>query len=933
MPLSWNEIRARATTFATEWKDAADEDADAKSFWDALFNVYGVPRRRFATFETRVNRGDGSKGYIDLLWKRVVLVEHKSRGKNLDRAHKQAKDYFPGIRDADLPRYIVVCDFDWFRVTDLETDAVTEFQLKDLPNNIQALGFIAGYEARTFKEQDPVNIDAALKLGALHDELKVVGYDGHELEVYLVRLLFCLFADDTGIFVPRDIFQDYIRTRTSEDGSDLGPRLQELFETLNRPVERRYRTLDESLQQFPYVNGQLFREAIPVAPFTGNTRTALLECCEVDWGQISPAIFGSLFQSIKSVEERRDLGEHYTSEKNIMKAVQALFLESLRAEFDGIRTQAARLRAFHQKLASLQFLDPACGCGNFLVIAYRELRLLELDVIRALHGRQMQQLSLDAIKEYVKVDVDQFHGIEIEEWPAQIARVAMWLMDHQINVLVSQEFGNALVRVPLVKMANIVQADALLTDWETVVPAASCSYILGNPPFRGARVMSAAQKASSAVALAGVHGANNLDLVSGWYVKTAGYMTANAKAALVSTNSITQGEQVGLLWSWMLAHGVQIHFAHRTFKWQNEAAGQAAVHCVIIGFALHAPERRRLFDYETVTSDPHEIAATHISPYLVDAGDELLHTRSHALCGEAPAISFGSMPNDDGNLLLTSEEKADLLRVEVEAAAWIKPFLGSVEFINGLERWCLWLKGIQPSDLRRLPNVRRRVEATKAIREESTREATKRLAATPTLFGEDRQPRVRYLAIPKTSSERRAFVPIGYLDPDDIASTELFTIPTEDRYVFGVLSSTMHNAWIRAVCGRLKSDYRYSAGIVYNNFPWPQGVTDRQRAAIATAAEAVLAARAAHPTQTLSDLYDPISTPAGLVHAHRALDRAVDAAYSRRTFTTDADRVAFLFGKYKELNDSLRLAAEAAKAARKRAPAKKAPADGKRTKV
>ena len=920
MPLSWNEIRTRATAFAKEWSDATDEHADAKSFWDSLFQVYGVPRRRFATFEKRVTRGDGSKGFIDLLWRKVVLVEHKSRGKDLDRAHAQAKDYFPGIRDHELPRYIVVCDFDKFRVTDLEKDKVTEFRLKDLPNRVQSLGFIAGYEARTFKDQDPVNIKAVLKLGALHDELKAVGYDGHELEVYLVRLLFCLFADDTGIFVPRDIFQEYIQTRTNEDGSDLGPRLQELFETLNRPVERRYRTLDESLQQFPYVNGQLFSESIPVAPFTSNTRKALLECCDVDWGQISPAIFGSLFQSIKTVEQRRDLGEHYTSEKNILKAVHALFLESLRAEFEAIKTQAAKLRAFHVKLASLQFLDPACGCGNFLVIAYRELRLLELDVIRALYGREMQQLSLDAIKDYVKVDVDQFHGIEIEEWPAQIARVAMWLMDHQLNVMVSQEFGNALVRVPLVKMANIVQADALTYDWEAVLPSAKCSYVLGNPPFRGARVQSAAQKASLAVAMVGVPDSKNLDLVSGWYVKTARYMSATAKAALVSTNSITQGEQVGPLWSWMLSRGIQIHFAHRTFKWQNEASGQAAVHCIIVGFALHAPERRRLFDYDTVTSDPHEVAATNINPYLVDAENILLTKRTKPISLGVSKMDFGSMANDGGALLIdTSEQLREVLAGGKGARAFIRPFFQVEEFLYNNKRWCIWLDGVEPSAYRHIATIMKRIMHCREHRRKSTRAATNKLAETPGLFGEIRQPQTRYLLVPRHTGENRRYIPMGFMDPKMVCGDANLAVRNCTLFEFGVMSSLMHNAWVAGVCGRIKSDFRYSVKIVYNNFPWPKDVSEKHRAGVEAAAKAVLDTRKAYASQSLADLYDPLAMPGPLLQAHRALDRAVDAAYTKRRFASDAERVAYLLVLYKELNDSLQLVAAAKKVPRKRA--------------
>lgn len=922
MPLSWNEIRIRATKFAKDWADAVDEDADAKSFWDALFDVYGVPRKRVATFEKKVDKADGKRGFIDLLWKKVVLVEHKSRGKSLDRAHDQAKDYFPGIRDHELPRYIVVCDFERFRITDLETDQVTEFTLKQLPNKVQALGFIAGYQARVIKEQDPVNIKAAIKLGRLHDELKAVGYEGHELEVYLVRLLFCLFADDTGIFVPRDIFQDYIEQRTNVDGSDLGPRLQELFETLNRPVEKRFKSLDEALQAFPYVNGKLFAEHLAVAPFTSATREALLECCGVDWGQISPAIFGSLFQSIMNPKERRDLGAHYTSEANILKAIGPLFLEDLRAEFDRIKTQAAKLKAFHAKLATLHFMDPACGCGNFLVIAYRELRLLELDVIKLLYGREThQQLSLDAIRDYVKVDVDQFHGIEIEEWPAQIAQVAMWLMDHQMNVLVSQEFGNALVRVPLVKSANIVNEDALTTDWASVVPSEKCNYLLGNPPFRGARLMSAEQKASAAVALAGVNGASELDFVSGWYVKAARYLSETAKAALVSTSSITQGEQVGMLWSWMLAQGVRIHFAHRTFRWSNEASGRAAVHCVIIGFARHQPTKRRLFDYDSPSGLPHEVEAKNINPYLVDAEDILLTNRRTPIAPGISSMCFGSMANDGGALLLDDADRDEMLEEDPAADRFIRPFFQVDEFLYDQKRWCIWLHGEEPREYSKIKPIMRRVSQCKAYRLKSKRPATNVLADVPGLFGEIRQPSGKYLLVPRHTGESRRYIPLGFMDATKICGDANLMVPEASHYEFGVLSSLMHMAWVAGVCGRLESRFRYSASIVYNNYPWPTDVSEARRKAIEDAAKEVLAVRKKHSRTTLAELYDPLTMPADLVAAHRVLDRAVDAAYQRKAFSSDGERIAFLLLRYRDINDSLQLAAPAKLATRKKAAA------------
>lgn len=447
MPLSWNEIRSNAIAFSKEWAEDASEDAEAKSFWDDFFRVFGVPRRRVAVYEKLVSKAGGKAGYIDLFWPKVLIAEHKSRGKNLDRAFDQAIDYFPGLATTEFPQYVVVSDFERIRLTNLETDEDSEFLLKDFHKHVTSFGFIAGYKARTFKEQDQVNVEAAQKLADLHDALEKIGYSGHELEVYLVRLLFCLFADDTGIFVPRDSFDDYIRSRTSEDGSDLAARLTELFFILNRPVDKRLKNIDEQLGQFPYINGHLFEETLSPASFDRKMRDKLLACCDLDWGLISPAIFGSLFQGIMDKKKRRNLGAHYTSEKNILKVIQSLFLDELHAEFDRVKTQPGKLRAFHEKLSELNFFDPACGCGNFLVISYREIRVLELEVVKRLYAKEMQQLSMDVVDKYVKVNVDQFHGIELEEWPAQIARVAMWLVDHQMNVLVGEAFGQALGKV------------------------------------------------------------------------------------------------------------------------------------------------------------------------------------------------------------------------------------------------------------------------------------------------------------------------------------------------------------------------------------------------------------------------------------------------------------------------------------------------------
>ena len=822
MPLSWNEIKDRALNFSHEWAGESSEDAEAKSFWDAFFNVFGVPRRRVATFEHPVKKSDGRGGFIDLLWKGILLVEHKSRGKALDPAFQQAKDYFPGLKDRDLPRYILVSDFARFRLYDLEEDKQHDFTLKEFYKHVRLFGFVAGYQTTSYKEQDVVNIKAAERMGKLHDKLNAIGYEGHGLEVYLVRLLFCLFADDTSIFDRRQ-FQDFIEQRTAEDGQDLAQWLAHLFEVLNTPTEKRLKRLDEQLAAFPYVNGSLFAETLRTAAFDRDMRDILLECCALDWSRISPAIFGALFQSVMDRNARRTLGAHYTTEKNILKLIGPLFLNELRADFEKVKTQRKKLFEFHQRLATLTFLDPACGCGNFLVIAYRELRLLELDVLRALYGKA-SSFSLDVTAFNILCDVDQFFGIEIEEFPAQIAQTALWLMDHQMNLRVSEEFGRYFSRLPLDKSATIVHGNALQRDWRGIVKPKELSYILGNPPFGGKQHQSDEQKAGMARVFHDVPGAGVLDFVAPWYRKAADFMADNPamKTAFVSTNSITQGEQVGVLWPDLLRRGAKIHFAHRTFQWSSEARGKAAVHCVIIGFALHDATEKRLFDYETPQAEAHEVKAKNINPYLVDAADAVLPNRRAPL-SEAPPIVFGSMPNDGGHLLLSPEEKAELLAREPKAAFWIKRVLGSVEFINGQERFCLWLVGISPDELRSMPAVLERVEAVRRHRLASTRPTTRELATTPMFFGEIRHPADgHYLLIPSVSSERRPYIPIGFM-PSEVVSTNLnLIVPGAELYHLGVLSSAIHMAWVRSVCGRLESRYRYSAGIVYNNFPWPQ---------------------------------------------------------------------------------------------------------------
>ncbi|QQS29236.1 MAG: class I SAM-dependent DNA methyltransferase [Sphingobacteriales bacterium] len=902
MTLSWNEIKDRALKFSKEWADTSNEEADAKPFLVEFFNVFGITSKRVSTFEHRVKKLDDKDGYIDLLWKGTILIEMKSRGKNLDKAYSQAIEYTHGLKEHELPKYILISDFENFRLYDLDENKTVDFKLNDLVNNVQHFGYLLGYQKKVYKEQDPANIKAAELMGKLHDRLEEIGYTGHPLEVYLVRILFCLFAEDTTIFNKQQ-FQEYIEQRTNIDGSDLAAKLQELFQVLNTPKENRFKNLDEQLADFPYVNGKLFEEILPTASFDSKMRQALLDCSYIDWSKISPAIFGSMFQSVMNPKERRNLGAHYTSETNILKLIKPLFLDELWKEFESIKDNKNKLPEFHKKLSTIKFLDPACGCGNFLVITYRELRLLEFEVLKALN--KSGQTFLD-VSQILWINVDQFSGIEYEEFPARIAEVAMWLIDHQMNMLVSSEFGQYFIRLPLKKSANIVHADALETDWENVVSKNELSFIIGNPPFIGSKIMKQNQRDQIVKEFDNADGSGVLDYVTGWYIKAAKYIQdTKIKAAFVSTNSIVQGEQTSILWGQMLnKYNIKIHFAHRTFKWSNEAKGNAAVYCVIVGFANYDTANKSIFEYEDIKGEAHELKAKNINPYLVDAKDIFIGKRRKPICN-VPEISFGSMPNDGGNFLFTDEEKNEFVAKEPNSEKFFRPLISAHEFLNGHKRWCLWLKNANPTDLKVAKLVTERVENVRKLRAESTRQATQKLAAFPTLFGEDRQPESDYVLIPLHSSENRKYIPIGFFDKNSIANNSCSFIPNAKLYHFGILMSSIHMAWVKNMCGRIKSDYRYSNELVYNNYPFPDNPNEKQVKAIETAAQKILDARLQFPNSSLADLYDPLTMPPALVKAHNELDKAVDLAYRPQAFTSEANRMVFLFELYEKYTADL----------------------------
>jgi hypothetical protein len=925
VPLSWNDIKAKAAAFVNEWKNKAPvarEKADDAEFMLGFLNIFGDEGRKKAIREYKValgknentlfgpEAGSGQKGYIDLLWPGKILIEMKSPGEDLQKAFEQARTYANVLPVRDFPQGILISDFVNFHYYDYANDLGIDpdfhaFTLLELKDYVTLFGSLAGYSDVKYKKIDPVNIKAAETMGRLHDRLKEIGYTGHQLELYLVRLLFCLFADDTGIFDPPDLFITYILNRTSADGSDLALHIQMLFETLNKPKEKRLKTIDEQLNQFPYINGRLFDEQIETAAFDRPMRDTLIECCTLDWSKISPAIFGAMFQSVMDDTERHDIGAHYTSEENILKVIHPLFLDGLRDEFNKIKKlsperRKERLKEFHEKIANLKFLDPACGCGNFLVISYRELRLLEIEVLELLLGGE----QVFDIHDEIKVNVNQFYGIEIEEFPAQIAQVALWLVDHQMNMEVRERFGMYYIRIPLTAAASIHCTNSLTMDWESVILKNELHYILGNPPFLGSAIMDKTQKAEVEHIFNGMNNWGLLDYVTAWYKKAALYIQdTEIEVAFVSTNSICQGEQAPILWPDLLnKHRIIINFAHQTFKWSNEARGKAAVYCVIIGFALRERAAKKLYHYATVTGDPVETEANRINSYLVDAPTIFIEKRMDPIC-DVPPMSKGSSPTDDGNFMLTQEERDSLLAQDKALKDLIRPYTGAREYLHNIPRYCIWLQGVTPAKYNHSKEITGRLERIKKFRSKSKRTATHKFAEYPGLFVENRQPNTDYIIIPRHSSENRPYIPIGFLHSDTIAGDATSFIPDATLYEFGIITSVMHMAWMRYVCGRIKSDYRYSNTIVYNNFPWPRP-SEKQKQIIIEKAQKVLDARILYPNLSLADLYDTTAVMPELLKAHKNLDKSVEAAYGR-SFENDSQRVAYLFELYQKLSGEL----------------------------
>ncbi len=779
--LSREEMKSRALAFAKRWAGPQREEAEAKTFLDEFFQIFGRDRRNVdAEFEHRVEREARGEGRIDLLWPGKLAVEMKSTGKDLSEAKngaaRQAFDYLEHLDPEARPRWVLVSDFAHFVLYDLGEDVheylaglasvrktnpevVAQFLLRDLPDKLRHFAFIRDEEQALFQTQPEVNLKAVALLGDLHDELKKSGYAGHQLEHFLVRVLFCLFAEDTDIY-GWNTFTRFVEA-SKKDGSDLGPRLAQLFQVLDQDIPARSTKLAPEFTAFPYVNGGLFAERLDIAATTADHRAALLACCRFDWSRISPGVFGSLFQGVMDKKERRAKGAHYTSEENIRRVIDPLFLDDLKARFAKLRDGAAKKKAleqFHLELASLRFLDPACGCGNFLVVAYRELRALELELLRAQYGGQLP-LGLE-VGDLARVNVDQFFGIELEEFPALIAETALWLTDHQVNMAFAKAFGRHFARIPLKKSPTIKQGNALRLDWRDILPPAQCSYVLGNPPFVGKQYMTVEQNADMGLVCGDIKGHGVLDFVTAWYVKAADYIGGTGiRCAFVSTNSISQGEQVGLLWSHLFSrYRLKIHFAHRTFVWHNEASGKAHVHVVIIGFGAFDAPTKHLYETDEDGKVTKSSGTMNLGPYLVPGGDMVVTNRKQALDAPHP-LSFGNMPNDGGHLLLSEAERAVLLSEFPITRDWLRPILGPEEFINGSRRWCLWLVDAKPAELRACQPVMERVLAVQSVRKAnsltSPRSSAKSANRNPATSRFPRPARSAVVMCPSPSSSPR----------------------------------------------------------------------------------------------------------------------------------------------------------------------------------
>ena len=909
MVLTLIQMEERAKQFYEDFKDASDEHSEAQEFWLGFFNIFGIEKRKTdISFEYALTKINGKKGYIDCFWPSRLIVEHKSKGINLDMAYKQLLDYTISLPSEDIPRYAIVSDFQKIRLKDFDTKDEIEFELKDLYQYIPNFEFIYSFNSYEREPEEELKIKASKIMGDLHDSLKGNHYPEEDLEQFLTRLLFCLYAEDTGIF-NKNQFENYIfgEDDSKTDFTRTGGDILELFSVLDRDFGERDGFRKE-LKDFPYVNGNLFSRTLQIPSFNLKMFNDLKKACRFNWAKISPAIFGSLYQYVVDEEIRRQQGAHYTDENNVMKVINSLFLHDLKIEFEQAGANVQKLEALRNKMGNLKFFDPACGCGNFLIIAYRELRLLELEILKKIlyGGSAQRRFNGSAIS---VIRVENFYGIEISEAAFNISKIAMWFIEHQMNLKFdSIDFHED--NLPLKSEVNIIRNNALRIDWADVLKPDNNVYILSNPPFAGKSKQTNQQKEDmkfvfeeSLIDEEEFKEYSNLDYVAAWYKKALDYIDGtNIEVAFVSTNSICQGEQVPILWKQLHEHYTfYINFAHQTFRWSNEAERNAGVFVIIIGFSMKEREEKALFTYENPNSSSEQLTVENINSYLVDYDDLIIEKRHRKPISDVPPIRSGSKPIDDGNLILSEMEKRRLCHDEPISEKFIKRLITAKEYINGENmRWCLWLVDVSPSELKAMPSVVKRIEKVREFRLASERDNTVRAADTPSLFAEIRQPTTDYIIIPSHSSENREYIPMGFVEKDNIANNSTSFVESDDKYVFGVLTSKMHMAWVSYVCGRIKGDYRYSNTIVYNNFPFPREVSEVNKDKVRECCNKVLEVRESFPGESLADLYSPQLMPPALINAHKDLDKAVDKCYRSEKFEDDMDRIKFLFDLYLE---------------------------------
>lgn len=923
------EQREAARRFINAWRGKGYEKGDTQRFWMSLLaDVFGVDNvAEKIEFEKEVIIDRQTKFIDGYIASTKVLIEQKSLGKDLNKPipqsggkmltpFEQAKNYANNMAFDEAPRWIITCNFSEFQIYDMNKPGAEPevVKLENLQAEAYRLKFIMDESNKNISKEMEVSIQAGDIVGVLYDELLKQYKDPtndeslRSLNALCVRLVFCLYAEDAGIFGRHGMFHDYLKRF---EVRDLRRGLIDLFRVLDTKVADRDPYMDDDLAEFPYVNGGLFSdENIEIPQLTEKIRELILAKAseDFDWSEISPTIFGAVFESTLNPETRRAGGMHYTSIENIHKVIDPLFLDDLKAELDVIKkitvakTRGTKLTAFQEKLANLRWLDPACGSGNFLTESYISIRRLENEVLKAKIEVEKGQIAgqimfgdFESINP-IKVSIGQFYGIEINDFAVTVAKTALWIAESQMMKETEDVVHMSLDFLPLKSYANIVEGNAIHMDWQSVISKDELNFIMGNPPFVGARIMSQDQKNDLLKVFDGWKNAGNLDYVSCWYKIAADYMVGtNIRTALVSTNSVSQGETVANLWKPLFDMGVGIDFAYRTFRWDSEAKIKAHVHCVIIGFSMNAIKQNKvIYDGEEVLS------VSNINGYLVDAANIFVESRKKPIC-KVPEIGIGNMPIDGGFYLFSKEDKETFVEKEPKADKWFKLWYGSQEFINRKPRYCLWLGECPPNELRSMPECMKRVEAVKEFRESSSRASTKKLASTPTCFGTTNMPKTNYILLPKVSSERRRYIPMGFMTPDVLCSDLVFVIPDATLFHLGVLTSNVHMAWVRAVCGRLKSDYRYSKDIVYNNFPWPE-VTEEQKNKIEKTAQGILDARALYPDSSFADLYDPLTMPPQLRKAHVANDKAVMQAYGFNIKeTSEADCVAALMELYQKM--------------------------------